>query len=301
MQGNNLQKIVSLFFIPSQSHHIYQFTRLLAKASISSLRKIAYHTFTTVNIHYMISKNKIKQICQLHNKKQRNEAGVFIAEGPKVVGDLLPYFKARTIIATKEWLDANNKILAEEVIEVTEDELKKVSLLQHPQNVLAILEQRKHTATIEVAETNLCLALDGVQDPGNLGTIIRVADWFGVNNIFCSKDTADVYNPKVIQATMGSIARINVVYCDLEKAFLSLPQSIPVYGTLLDGNDIYETELSSNGIIIMGNEGNGISNTIRQYINKRLLIPSFPKNATTAESLNVAIATAITLGEFRRR
>ena len=142
--------------------------------------------------------------------------------------------------------------------------------------------------------------LDGVQDPGNLGTIIRIADWFGIDTIFCSEDTADAYNPKVVQATMGSIAHVNIIYTDLPRLFDSLPPSYPVYGTLLDGEDIYQQTLSNEGIIVMGNEGNGISEAIRQRVNRRLLIPCF-REGDTAESLNVAIATAITCSEFRRR
>ena len=144
------------------------------------------------------------------------------------------------------------------------------------------------------------LALDGVQDPGNLGTIIRVADWFGIVRIFCSRDTSDVYNPKVIQATMGSIARVDVVYTDLLDLFSSLPSGYPLYGTFLDGDDIYKRSLTPNGIIVMGNEGKGISPSVSKYINNRLLIPNFPKGRQTADSLNVAIATAITCYEFRR-
>ncbi|MDE5948480.1 MAG: RNA methyltransferase, partial [Prevotella sp.] len=136
--------------------------------------------------------------------------------------------------------------------------------------------------------------------PGNLGTIIRIADWFGIRDIFCSMDTADLYNPKVVQATMGSIARVNVVYTDLAEFLDSLDDSVPVYGTLLDGSDIYSQPLSSNGLIVMGNEGNGISPDIRRRVTRRLLIPSFSE-ADTAESLNVAIATAITCSEFCRR
>ena len=145
-------------------------------------------------------------------------------------------------------------------------------------------------------KSQLALVLDGVQDPGNLGTIIRIADWFGIATIFCSEDTADAWNPKVVQATMGSIARVQIVYCDLQQ--LLKDTTLPVYGTLLDGNNIYEQELKPEGYIVMGNEGNGISAPIRQLVTHRLLIPSFRPGA---ESLNVAIATAITCSEFRRR
>ena len=147
----------------------------------------------------------------------------------------------------------------------------------------------------------LNLALDGVQDPGNLGTIIRIADWFGIEHIYCSQDTADVYNPKVVQATMGSIARVKVEYGDLNALIGSLPADVPVYGTLLDGDNIYEEKLENRGFIIMGNEGKGITKEMAQKVNHRLLIPNYPVGRATADSLNVAIATAITCAEFRRQ
>ena len=179
--------------------------------------------------------------------------------------------------------------------EVTEAELQKVSCLQHPQQVLALFEMPKVAVQGE-ASKELCLALDGVQDPGNLGTIIRIADWFGIKTIYCSEETADAWNPKVIQATMGSIARVKMIYTDL-KALIEKAE-VPVYGTLLDGQDIYTQPLSKEGIIVMGNEGNGISQEIRKLITHRLLIPKYQEGP---ESLNVAIATAITCSEFRRR
>ena len=147
---------------------------------------------------------------------------------------------------------------------------------------------------------SLCLALDDVQDPGNLGTIIRLADRCGIENIFCSHGTVDVFNPKVIQATMGALARVKLHYCDLASLISSLKE-IPIYGTFLDGNNIYGENLSQNGLIIMGNEGNGVSKEVSQLINKRLYIPNYPTSRETSESLNVAIATAIVCAEFRRR
>ena len=159
----------------------------------------------------------------------------------------------------------------------------------------------QNTPNINISDDTLYLALDGVQDPGNLGTIIRIADWFGITDIFCSNETADIYNPKVVQATMGSIARVKLHYTDLKKLIGSLPPDYPIYGTLLDGTDIYKENLSAKGIIVMGNEGNGISPEIRKVINRKLLIPNYPIGRETAESLNVAIATAVTCAEFRRR
>lgn len=265
----------------------------------------------------MISKNKIKYIRSLELKKNRNKEGKFVAEGFKVVDDLLALQPADLIVATQEWLHGKHLADQTEVIEVTEEELKKVSFLQHPQQVLAVFrqdtgcnKQDSNNSQEEAEEKNfgfsrintqeLSLALDGVQDPGNLGTIIRIADWFGITHIYCSQDTADVYNPKVVQATMGSIARVKVEYGNLLDLVESLPADVPVYGTLLDGDNIYQQQLENRGLIVMGNEGKGISPALAKKVNRRLLIPNFPEGRATADSLNVAIATAITCSEFRR-
>lgn len=265
----------------------------------------------------MISKNKIKYIRSLELKKNRNKEGKFVAESFKVVDDLLALQPADLIVATQEWLHGKHFADQTEVIEVTEEELKKVSFLQHPQQVLAVFrqdtgcnKQDSNNSQEEAEEKNfgfskintqeLSLALDGVQDPGNLGTIIRIADWFGITHIYCSQDTADVYNPKVVQATMGSIARVKVEYGNLLDLVESLPADVPVYGTLLDGDNIYQQQLENRGLIVMGNEGKGISPALAKKVNRRLLIPNFPEGRATADSLNVAIATAITCSEFRR-
>ena len=237
----------------------------------------------------MISKNQIKFVRQLEQKKYRKKEGLFVAEGPKVVGDLLRAgFKAHTIFATSEWESQGQTFQ-----EVSDEELRRVSFLQHPQRVLALFFIPTESVP---SVSSLSLALDDVQDPGNLGTIIRIADWFGIDTIYCSENTADAWSPKVVQATMGSIARVNINYTDLQE--LISKAQVLVYGTLLDGQDIYTQELSKEGIIVMGNEGNGISAPIRKLINRRLLIPQFHEGP---ESLNVAIATAITCSEFRRR
>ena len=247
----------------------------------------------------MISKNKIKYIRSLELKKNRNKEGKFVAEGFKVVDDLLALQPADLIVATQEWLHGKHLAAQTEVIEVTEEELKKVSFLQHPQQVLAVFKQAT-SGDYSINTNELNLALDGVQDPGNLGTIIRIADWFGITHIYCSQDTADVYNPKVVQATMGSIARVKVEYGDLLGLVESLPDDVPVYGTLLDGDNIYQQTLENRGLIVMGNEGKGISPALAKKVNHKLLIPNFPEGRATADSLNVAIATAITCSEFRR-
>lgn len=234
----------------------------------------------------MISKNKIKLIRSLNTKKGRENTGLFVAEGPKLVHDLL-----------------NEGFIPDEILDNIDD-IKKVSFLQHPQSMLGVFKIRKgdNKPTIDLlSDSKLVLALDGVQDPGNLGTIIRIADWFGIEDILCSHDTVDCWNPKVVQATMGSIARIKLHYTDLIKMIDDLPSDYPVYATLLDGNNIYDQPLSHHGMIIMGNEGNGISPELRKRINRKLFIPNYPQERETAESLNVAIATSIVCAEFRRR
>jgi TrmH family RNA methyltransferase len=248
----------------------------------------------------MLSKNKIKYIHSLELKKNRKKEGVFVAEGHKLVGDLLPHFHCRLILATNTWLKEHHDIQADEIIEITPEELVKASLLKTPQEVLAIFEQPQYNYTTDVIKDSLCLALDDIQDPGNLGTIIRLADWFGIEHIFCSQGTVDVYNSKVIQATMGALARVKVHYCNLPNLISSL-RDVPVYGTFLDGENIYNKPLSENGLIIMGNEGNGVSKEVSQLINNKLYIPNYPTGRATSESLNVAIATAVVCAEFRRR
>ena len=241
----------------------------------------------------MLSKNDIKLIKQLEQKKYRLRNGLFVAEGPKVVGDLLKCgFQPWKVFATPDFRSPHA-----DIVEVTPDELRRISFLQHPQQVLAVFRLPEQGQAPEEPH-GLCLALDGVQDPGNLGTIIRIADWFGIGTIYCSPDTADAWNPKVVQATMGSIARVSIIYTPLAELLRST--TLPVYGTLLDGQDLYQQQLSADGIIVMGNEGNGISAEIRQLVSHRLLIPSYHQG-DTAESLNVAIATALTCAEFRRR
>jgi RNA methyltransferase, trmH family len=240
----------------------------------------------------VISKNKIKLIRSLETKKGREKVGLFVAEGPKVVNDLL-----------------HEGFVAEDILDNIED-INKVSFLQHPQSLLGVFKLPEVASNTmnnyltlfkEGIENQLVLALDGVQDPGNLGTIIRIADWFGIEDIFCSHETADCWNPKVVQATMGSIARVKLHYLNLYEMIDQLPTDYPIYATLLDGNNIYAQELSRHGMIVMGNEGKGISPQLRTKINRKLFIPNYPPERETAESLNVAIATSIVCAEFRRR
>ena len=247
----------------------------------------------------MISKNQQKFIRQLEQKKYRKREGLFVAEGTKVVGDLLKRYTPEAIYSTQQWQAPDG--ISPQI--VTDEELQRISFQQHPQQVLALFpipSQAGDYPQTLLNEQTLTLALDGVQDPGNLGTIIRIADWFGVNTLICSEDTADAWNPKVVQATMGSLARVNIIYTSLTTLLDYLPDDFPIYGTFLDGKDIYTEQLTSGGLIIMGNEGNGISEEVRQRVNHHLLIPNFHQGET-ADSLNVAIATAITCSEFRRR
>ena len=231
----------------------------------------------------------------------RRADDVFLAEGPKLVGELLPYFSCRFLAATADWLHAHTAVKADEVVDATPDELSRASLLRTPQDVIAIFSQRHDAAPAGVLSDKLCLALDGVQDPGNVGTILRVADWFGIEHVFCSADTADVYSPKTVQATMGALARVHVHSVDLTSLIASAPTDAAVYGTFLDGADIYTQPLSRTGLIVMGNEGNGISRDVERLVKRRLLIPNFPAGRQTTESLNVAVATAVVCAEFRRR
>jgi len=248
----------------------------------------------------MISKNKIKFIRSLEKKKFRNESGCFLAEGNKLVTDILPFFECECLIAKASWLAMRGDIRAKELIIAEDDDIEKISLLKTPQDVLAVFRQPLYDLDKEALRNELTLVLDGIQDPGNLGTIIRLADWFGLKRLICSPDTADVYNPKTVQATMGAIARVQVFYVSLSE-WLNDSDDIPVYGAFLEGKNIYEETLSPSGLIVMGNEGNGISPPVEERITHKLYIPNYPPEAETTESLNVATATAIVCSEFRRR
>lgn len=233
-----------------------------------------------------------------------------MAEGPKMLEELLATWQPAYIAATREWADKNRKLVSEvQSLQdngtagldiITQEELEKTSLQKTPQQVIALFHIPREKASLAVeAERNLCLALDGVQDPGNIGTIVRLADWFGIKHVFCSQDTADIYSPKAVQATMGAISRVRVHYIDLYKELKCC--HAPIYGTHLDGENIYNSELTPNGVIIMGNEGKGVSQEVSSLVNSRLFIPPYPTNRDKVESLNVAIATAIVCAEFRRR
>lgn len=240
----------------------------------------------------MVSKNQIKLITSLQQKKYRFAHQLFFAEGIKVIQELVESnFELVHLYTTQNDFE---KVSNDQKTIISEADLKKITALATPNSCLALF---KIPAEKKIIESGLILALDSIRDPGNLGTILRLCDWFGIDQLICSKQTVDIYNPKVVQATMGSIARVNVNYIDLEK-FVSQTQ-LPVFGTFMDGNNIYKTNLPQEGIIIMGNEANGISPEIEKLIQNRLTIPRFGTLQKT-ESLNVATATAIILSEFCR-
>jgi len=239
----------------------------------------------------LVSKSQIKLITSLQQKKYREKEGLFIAEGPKVISELREAgLKLHSLYSSEI-----DQVDSKSIFSVTETELQKISSLKTANKSLAIFEIPKQSIT---PSEGVIVALDAIRDPGNLGTIIRLCDWFGVTQLVCSKDTADCYNPKVIQATMGSIARVDVQYLDLV-SYLSNPQ-LPVYGGVLDGTSIYASEMPSEAIIVMGNEANGVSEEIAKTFTHTITIPQFGI-AQKTESLNVATATAIMLSEFRRR
>jgi TrmH family RNA methyltransferase len=250
----------------------------------------------------MLSRNQIKYIRSLELKKFRNEHNAFVAEGNKLVNDMLTVFESELIIAKPSWMAVRGDIPTKELLVADEEDIRKASLLKNPQDVIAVFKQPVYNIVEANPSGQLVLVSDGIQDPGNLGTIIRLADWFGIEHIVCSRDTADAFNPKTVQATMGALAHVKVHYTDLETWIQGFKrQSFPIYGTFLDGGNIYFEELSGTGAIIMGNEGNGIRPTIEALVTAKLLIPGYPANRETSESLNVAIATAIICAEFRRR
>lgn len=239
----------------------------------------------------MVSKNQLKLIKSLHQKKYRNQYGLFFVEGLKTVNELLTsHFEVEHILVTRSMKQCFEK---NETLLVSEIDLKKISSLQTPSGVLGVFKIPK-MKPLDFADWTL--ALDSVRDPGNLGTVIRLCDWFGISNLICSPTTVDCYNPKVLQATMGSIARVNIVYQDLEE--LVVQSELPVFGAFMDGDSVYEKVIPKKGILVMGNEANGISTDLEKMIEKRVSIPQF--GTSTTESLNVATATAILLNEIRR-
>jgi TrmH family RNA methyltransferase len=253
----------------------------------------------------MISKNSIKLIKSLANKKNRIKENLFLVEGDKMVAEVLESkFVVEKLYATNSFIVKNKpKIKSEKIVaEVSREEIEKASLMKNPQNSIALCALPAENELPEIIDSDLCIYLDAIQDPGNLGTIIRICDWFGIENLFCSPKTADLYNPKVIQSTMGSFCRVNVLYADFETVIeLASKSEMTVLGAFLDGENIYTQKLPSRVLLVMGNEGNGISHEVEKMIEKRIKIPEFKQNTKSAESLNVSVATAVICSEFKRQ
>ncbi|MFC2117313.1 RNA methyltransferase [Bacteroidota bacterium] len=260
----------------------------------------------------MLSKEQIKHIKSLRIKKYRNLYREFIAEGDKIVAELYHRnkqdtkspFKIKKIFACPEWIkqqsiSSQNSDL--KIYDLKSGELEKISSLKTPNQVLAIIHLPDHKINYNEVKNDLSIFLENIQDPGNLGNIIRISDWFGIKNIFCSPDSAEIYNPKVIQSSMGSFSRVKVHYIDINSLIDNLNYSIQIYGTFLEGENIYNTKLSETGIIIMGNESKGIHPNLEKLVTKKLSIPTFPGDEAEINSLNVSAATAIICSEFRRR
>ncbi|MCK4664957.1 MAG: RNA methyltransferase [Bacteroidales bacterium] len=252
----------------------------------------------------MITKNQIKLINQLKLKKFRDKYQLFIAEGIKIVNDLYDSsFEIQSIFITSEYYEqVNNKFQdIKDINIITDNEIKKISLQKSPNKIFAIVKIPQYDIDYQEIENNLTLVMDNIQDPGNLGTIVRIADWFGIANIVCSENCVDIYNQKVIQATMGSISRIKIHYIDLAIFFENVANNVTVYGTFLEGKNIYEKNFNKNGIVIFGNESKGISDNLHKYISEKIFIPNYPASQKTAESLNISTAAAIICYEFRRK
>jgi len=254
----------------------------------------------------MISKNQIKFILSLQKKKRRDEEKLFVIEGDKLVREFLSSkVPVKTLVAKPEFLSTLSDellVVADEVESITYEELKRISTLKTPHNALAVVPVPDNNMDLGSILEELSVALDFVQDPGNLGTIIRAAAWFGIRNIICSSDCVDVYNPKVIQASMGAILHVNVWYTDLREAVVRANKmNVPVYGTLLEGESIYKHNLGNKGIILLGNESKGISEELIPYITEKIMIPKFNDAKLGIDSLNVSMAASVVFSEFRRK
>jgi RNA methyltransferase, TrmH family len=251
----------------------------------------------------ILSKNKLREITALKQRKGREEQQRFTIEGEKLAEETLQsQCHVDLICALPEWIAANRNLLNpnHEIYEITEEQLRKMSNLSTPNKVIIVAKQVRKE--YKLPQNGLSLYLDDIQDPGNMGTIIRLADWFGIEMIACSPDTVDLYNSKVIQSTMGAFLRVAVYYTEPESWFEQAHKTeLPVMGTFLNGSNIYKEALPKKGIIVMGNESKGISDKVAALVNRRLKIPPYPTDRQGSESLNVAIAAAIVCAEFRRQ
>ena len=244
----------------------------------------------------LITNNQIKFVRSLHFKKNRDVHNCFIVEGEKMVDELLKSeFKVQSVFATKDW--KNPAIDNEKVQYISEKQLERISALKSPNKLIAVVEKSNDNFEISSIHKGLTLVLDDISNPGNLGTIIRLCDWFGIRNIICSRNSVELYNPKVIQATMGSFLRANVYYTDIVGLIKQMPSNFPIYGSFMEGENIKNVDLEENALLIMGNESIGISEKLQQLVSKRIAIKS---DKSKAESLNVAIAAAILLYEFKQ-
>ncbi len=240
----------------------------------------------------MLTKAEIQLYRSLGDKRERDTHGLFVAEGAKLVGEIVqsPLHIVR-LMTTADFPNAE---------QISVKDMERISQLKTPTDTFAVVEKPRYNLDSANPESNLVLALDGVQNPGNVGTIIRLADWFGIRDIVCSTDSADCFNPKVVQATMGAILRVRVHYTDLANYIDSLPTTTPIYGTFLEGDNLYSRTLENRGLIVMGSEGRGVSSQVAQRVTHKIFIPPYPADCQTSESLNVAIATAVICAEIRR-
>jgi len=250
----------------------------------------------------MISKNQIKHIQSLHSKKNREEEGLFIIEGIKLVTEFINHqkFEIKEVFATIDFIDSHKSDLIDNAIsftEITTEDLKKISHLTSPNQVLAVVKSTEQKLDVVLLNTLTSLFLDDIRDPGNLGTIIRIADWFGIKQVICSPNSTELYNPKTLQASMGAVLRVNVITMSFDELLVKT-NNLPIYGAVLEGENIYTTSLN-HGLLIIGNEANGISNEVLTHISHRITIPA--ANSNGSESLNAANACAIICSEFHRQ
>ena len=250
----------------------------------------------------MLTKKRISQIKSLSSKRDRVELGEFVAEGAKMLEEMNnSRFDITQVFYVNSAEDKVRSLVSDkniETIQISQSDMERISQLKTSTEILTVVKLPNDNFANTELTSGLSIALDSVQDPGNFGTIIRIADWYGIENVFCSENCADLYSPKVVQATMGAITRVKVHYLDLKQLLSNT--KLPIYGTFLEGENIYTQKLSSEGVIVMGNEGRGISTEIERLVTNKIHIPTYPANSSSSESLNVAVATSICVSEFRR-
>jgi TrmH family RNA methyltransferase len=252
----------------------------------------------------MLGKNRLRELQLLHQKKHREEQDLFLAEGAKIVPELLQSdFPVKEVFALDSWIDKNRALLHHSgcvFTSITQQDLERLSQLQTPQEVIALCG-KPHENAPEMESGKLYLLMDSIRDPGNMGTLLRLADWFGIETVYATNDSVEWTNPKVIQATMGSFIRIRPVYVDAAKMLQETKNAIPIYAADLEGENLYSGDFPAEGILIISNEAHGLSPELENLLTRKLHIPAFPRNGKQPESLNAAMAGAIVLGEFSRR